>query len=515
MTLSRVAGGSFQQRQPVLQNVVDLCQQPVMVNRAAMAAIGALGSLMLLTPICYSKLPKSLKGGMLAGATVNFVALGVLAVAAIEGEQIWATTRKAQKEIDVKQSLDNAVQLRILEKEAEKLQQAVEWLKTLPEQERLFFAQKYNLLGMIQPVQMQAVVEQPQLSQQTIETHTIPLNPQMSIEQLVSAYAEEESAIDDSWLDQSFIDESKAVFGAKGSGKSTYLRAEAAYFKTGHPDGILWIGDIHFDEDDTECSWLNGVSMQDQLKNFVADNPEKVYQFFKLFGKEMKRRVDNKLKNEPPMKLICDEFTGFMDSLTEEQRYIVLKTIEHSEFQCRKFNKGGGITIGLHNLKKGDGKTGSGLDSSVLANLHILGMGAALCDPNIKLPADFDIKKLEPQRQELQESVKPGEGRACILRRLGDSPIAVILPNLSGDVAAMKFDSGPVVPVQAIDVESEPVQDPWSDAPVENPMLTLKEWFLSQSKEPTDADLALKFQELVGRECNARGLPTLRDILRG
>lgn len=518
----RIHAGSFEAVKAASPFSVEgeIVRQTATVNRAIAAGLLIVGLTGFATPMFLGdRLPRESRMGMLLASVAAWAGLGLVCNQGLRSEKLLETFQEAKVEVIRNRIL---AQMAAIDTQAQVQQtQAVyEQIQTLPEHQLIYFAEELGLEGMIDPAMLPPMEGQPMLQTQAQiegapeELTTIDVAPQQSLEEMQQSLLA--GQVDYTWCSDQFMDESKVVFGAKGSGKSTYLRAEAAKFMKNHPNGKLLIGDIHFDvEDVKECSWLNGIPMETQLKLYVADRAQKVLNQFRVFKVEMVDRVEHKDKSREPWKLICDEYNGVVGMLSPEEIREILDTIEMHEFQCRKFNKGGGITLGIHNLKKGKKEgEGSGLDSSILANMHIMALGKALADPNIVLPSDFDVKKLEAERSSTAAMLHPSQGRACVVRTLGDDPMVAIMRDWRPFTASIKFN---VTGAAEAPKQDEP--DAWDDSvSSSNPdplghdqaLLEMKQWFQSRSIPPTDREIIEQYQALTGRpwnnEANLNGL---------
>lgn len=307
-----------------------------------------------------------------------------------------------------------------------------------------------------------------------------PSNGQSELGEMMRDLAPE---VDYNWLDDRFVCASKGVFGAKNSGKSTYLSYEAIRFLQINPEGELRIGDLHFDDD--ESSWLPGMPVAEQTSKYVATRPEQILALFRRAHALLKDRVERRDRKGVPFKLICDEFIATMSRWSEKEQQEVLKAIQLSQYEGRKYKVD--ITLGLHSIKKDQ----SGIDSSVLANMDLLFLGNSLADPNLKLPADFDAKTLVVQQQALQMTLQPKQGFACVVRKLGDSPQIQVMPFL--DLSKFKAESTP-----SVDWYSE-----------------IRAWYQSTTPHPSSQEVANKWQKLTGKQLNEKGLQVLLEHLTG
>lgn len=249
-----------------------------------------------------------------------------------------------------------------------------------------------------------------------------------------------EDAIDYSWVDDpKFVRASKAIFAPKGSGKSFLVSYLAAKYVQQNPNGILWIVDPHFNEhsdtysndpDDQETVWLNGIPKKElyagggKLKRVcLVKKLDDSLRMFKELRKILKHRIDNALKKEAPVHLICDEFENRIRDWSKEETEEVLKIIAAVEDEGRKF--GVTVTVIAHSIKK----MNTGIDSSVIFQMNLLALGGALADTTIAWPSDMNAKDMAIARNEHQKTLNPKrDGYAAVLRRLNNAPELVTIP---------------------------------------------------------------------------------------
>lgn len=501
---------TWKRTRPVMQNLQDVSRHTIYTNRSLIACMGVLGGLCLLVPVAYNKLPKAISGAMLAVATINFAGMAGLSRAAIEGEKIWASNTAAQR-FAFKVARENELNLELTRQNLYTKEELLGILRSIPEDWRDYFASEYELIPLLpvpKPVPVATLPSPAPIS-------TAITNRASYMEVLVNPSQEE----DTTWVTQEFLDSNIIVFGKRGSGKSTFLRAVVVAFLSAHPDGLLIICDLHFDVDDEKkSSWLPGMSMTEQLKRFVADTPAKVLDAFRRFGKQMRDRVDKKDKTCPPIKFICDEFNGVLSRFSEDEREEILGIIQFFTYECRKFNQSRlgadiGMTLGIHNLKKG----GCGIDSTVMTNMNILVLGNMLNDPNLSksLPLNFECKELEKTRSALQRELPNGYW-ACVAYIEPDDPSVQVLPDLEAFTRSFELiPDSPEIGQAVTQIQAN--EDPWNDDP-SDPMKLLKIWYKNQEVEPTDADLSQEYKRVTGVEegetLNQKGLQYLRELLR-
>ena len=386
---------------------------------------------------------------------------------------------------DLKQSLASKVALNSATNKMTALNQLALEVAALPPWQHTRWVQQFGLQGILPSpaVEVAAVEATPNLS--------FSAPNQLAIEEL-----EVDEKPDTSWLDDDFIDASKGVFGAKGSGKSTFLAYDAIRFLQLHPDGELRIGDLHYDE--KESLWLPGVPPEQLLKTVIADRTDGILKQFRRARTLVEERIEQKDRNGKPFKLICDEFVGVMTRLNKDEQEEVLKAIQLIQFEGRKYNVN--VVLGLHSVKKGQ----SGIDSSVLANMDLLCLGKSLADRSTQFPADFDCSALLKEQELTQSRLRSSDGFACVVRKLGQSPQVVVLPYLSIPRTGEQMASPTVVDLP----EDKDTNGFKGDV---NPVEVIKEWVQKIKRNPTDQELRAAWEAVTGHQLNAEGLAYLRQ----
>ncbi|NJR41205.1 MAG: hypothetical protein HC781_23145, partial [Leptolyngbyaceae cyanobacterium CSU_1_4] len=205
--------------------------------------------------------------------------------------------------------------------------------------------------------------------------------------------------------------ESKYIFGGKGSGKSMLMAYEAYVTLKAHPNAILIILDPHLSDD---SEWFGGnallsksycfkVSRTKALINIVTDKID-------FFYAEFHDRIEKGDRNRPLLKLMIDEIEAAFKQLarvpcddadfnTYEDK--VHDLIESIQDEGRKFQVE--VSLGSHTIKKGR----SGVDSDTTQQMHWIACGDVLSAPNIKLPGNIAVEKLETSRQRIEDRCVP------------------------------------------------------------------------------------------------------------
>jgi hypothetical protein len=344
-------------------------------------------------------------------------------------------------------------------------------------------------------------MEQPAIAQAEVINSEILVGQQPRLGDV-----EAKTEFDYSWLDTDFIKTSKAVLGARGSGKTTYLNYEAMRFLQLFPDGWLLIGDLHFDED--EVKWLPGIPSSVLMERYVATKAPKILEIFRSLRVELLDRIEKRDRKRRRIKFICDEFIGFMGRLNDAEKKEVLGFLATCQDEGRKF--GVDVTLGLHSIKK----ERSGIDSSILFQMDVLCLKNSISDPATKFPSDWDTKNLSQERHLLQSILKPGQGFACVVCKQGEAPCVQVLPSIDLNQFSLVLEDGERTPNEQSDRfdtpnrslgKTEEQEIELSDQWYQN----LQFWAISLLREPTHQELAQKFLELTGYELVSEGLQEL------
>jgi hypothetical protein len=406
---------------------VDSFQKVIIFNRLICAGLASAAIIGTLTPILAPKLPREIK---LASLGIGVIASASFAVAISwieEKEQIWKAILRAKKEslknnMAYRMATDSAIQ----EMEASRAL-AYQQIAKLPPWEQGKWIAKFELGGILPQLQPSDPATQPHPPEPqpiTAIAHTLNLGNSGLDEEAIAPLLE--------WLDSAAILASKAVVGAKGSGKSTALQYEAARFLLENPGAQLLIADIHFDPDRSQ--WLQGVPAEELEGKFVWCRAEQIIGLFRFIKSELLKRIEKRDRSGHQIKLICDEFVGFMARLDDKSKEEIIKIIQFVQFEGRKFNIN--ITLGLHSAKK----EVTGIGSDILANFDLWLLGRTIADPVTKWPADIDAKSLLQEMTALQTEIPPELGRLCVVKKLQDAPQVVLFPNVDLSRLAIQLD---------------------------------------------------------------------------
>ena len=228
---------------------------------------------------------------------------------------------------------------------------------------------------------------------------------------------QEETGFDTSWINDDFINKSKAVIGAKGSGKTYFMHYLATRWKQLNPEGIVFIFDSHFDPTDPKSVWFAGVEQEPLIGTVIFKKHEDIRDKFKDIQKEIHRRIENNLKppHVPKIKIFWDEedsyFKFWNTGLGKNPKVFeeTVSTVATIQDECRKY--GIDITIGMHSIKLKN----TGIDSSTLAQMTWVMFEKACMDINSTFPSDFELSEIKPPMKALMSELDRSKGRAVIV----------------------------------------------------------------------------------------------------
>lgn len=343
-----------------------------------------------------------------------------------------------------------------------------------------------------------------------VEAEVLPeiaISPQtLQLEQQKQA-VEIKTKIDLSWLDSEFIAGSKVVVGGRGSGKSYYLKYEAARYLLENPQDTLLILDPHFDPSEKpENQWLNNLPLEVIKKYVVAKKPSDIYKQMVNVIEELDRRIENNLKppHVPRIKIILDEEETIKRQLDNDKFDIFLDVIGRIQDEARKY--GINITISMHSLKKEN----TGIDSANLSQMDWLLFEKAAYDSATKYPSDFNAKRIKVDAKKLHAVLPKNLGRVIVVIKQMDADArTTVLPLLPIPVITIEPDT------QTEDVDPEQTAN---NQDIKPDLLTvITNWYYSIFEEyghfPNDATLATAWKEITGQELHDWGITELRELI--
>ena len=506
-------------------------------DRLQLLGLSSLSLASLLAPMFFrSWLPVEIRTGLLGIGTVASVIATAQAYenATQERQEEYQRVHRIQKETH-KNRLAHEINTHELTMEAASKTRMAQVIQRFPVPQRAALAQQYGLMQF---------VSFPEVPQSTEPKAELKPAIEVTVGQNVDHLIPPAEGPPTDWMNDAFWLQSKTVLGIRGSGKSILLKNEAAAFKHIAPKGILFINDPHFDADpepeQAEEQWLRPIPVDILLRDYVragiaqaglSSQLERWRQFRRIMRDRVHRgdKVGSRAKREfeqtgstkeAVVKLIQDEFIGFLDKLSDDEAKEVVSIIEECNYEWRKF--GGEITLGIHSFKTKK----TGIDSSVLLAMTFVSLGNSLADPNTRWSGDINASALLADQEALSHQW-PNYFN-CVLREANKKPVALVMPTLRWPMLNLSPQPTPEPP-SATGVEP----DPWSESPSETPdkggatergaekgmdaaISILKSWLETLGEPPTDPDLLKKFYEVMpeikGR-LNEAGIRFLKEKL--
>ncbi|QLF85123.1 DNA translocase FTSK [Nostoc phage YongM] len=401
-------------------------------------------------------------------------------------------------------------------------------LENLPSPAQLRYIEKYQLQGLLNPV-----VELPPESyiiSEKNDQYSLSLNNDLHD-------LERETQIDLSWIDSQFVNSSKIVVGAKGSGKSVYLRYEAARWLIENPTGYLLIIDPHYDRRLEAKHWLSNLDQRIVMKMFLSKfkdtrnhgeaNEWKGYLYhLRNCWVELQSRIndsggdfddDTETPVYTKVKVVIDELENIKNTCNESEFKEILKFIDCVQNEGRKYNFE--VTVGMHGLKKET----TGLDSTTVSQMNWFLFEKACYDPTTKYPSDFDSREIKETAKVLSSNLDPRVGRTVvIIKQELTSPIITVLPllkapvigqNVSGGVETQTVEQSPVETYKTVETETPPE----SQTNFQKCYLALLKWCKDCQTQlnqlPDRATIAQAWQQLTGDELSDKALDYLIEKL--
>jgi hypothetical protein len=450
-------------------------------NWISRGILGASAVLLAGTVICSERLNNTQKGLALLASLAGSAAYSI-----VTSTKQWKLQRdvfnslhNARKEI-LKQGLIHQTNLELMHQEIEGVNTRISAISGAAHPELVAeMMRRYDV-----PLPRQQV--------EVIESRALPTETTIQAPQDFSQYTEQEW--DQSWL-KAQAKESEAVFGSKGSGKSTYLSYKGNSFLSLYPNGQLLIGSTHYDFD--EDNWIPGAPRK-FVESIIKTDKDDIYRIFLTAKKLLQHRKENKLRNEPPFLGIIDEFQGLVSiEWSQAQAEEAVEILQFVQFEGRKY--GVNLCLGLHTIKKGESK----IDSSVLFNMDMVVCGDMLADKSSPFPGNFDRKTLLSAQYELSDALG-SKGRAVIFRKLQEPP--KVVPFLRPDLSQFKFNVSGTAPDVVADEEED-------DQPSANPLEALLELKEQLGRMPTDQELLSLYKTITGQDLNDKGLAYAKEWL--
>lgn len=345
-------------------------------------------------------------------------------------------------------------------------------------------------------------------------------------------YIREKTGINLEWLNLDFICSSKLVAGKKGSGKSVFMRYEAAkwfiYAAKNFPKFRLYILDPHYDIEDSKTHWLVGLDQNHVAKAYIFKDVEDHYNKWLEIYDELENRVKGLSKDRYPIKILCDEIERYKRNLDSTKYNFIIKTIEFIQDEGRKYNIE--ITLGAKTLKK----ERIGLDSSILTQMNWILFQTVVYDKTIVFPENINSKEI---REEVEKLITVQPNIPCrvviVIKQEEDDPKPYVgyLPLLKPPY--IKVENNQFVDESISLTEDYDNNDDEEDEDDENknPWLNIKKspeeenyniyqylqkWIeecLEINKIPSKKHLKFVWEQLTKRELNEAGLEQLLELI--
>jgi hypothetical protein len=488
------------------QNEQDLIKEQVANRNALNLGLWVLNATLLLVPIGMRPVDKDFSSLMLAGGTLGSTA----AILYNSGKK--RKLEQFEKIVDAAVNEDLAHQLAVKQKKAKTknqiqgMMELAEIIEFAPEYMHPRLIEQYNMQGLI-PSKVTLESEATLAGTAMIAPYNPPTMPQDG----------DDIIVDSSWMTSDFWSTSKCVVGAKGTGKTTFMAQEyyhSVRASVNDKPSTVYCVDVHHDAQDPKYRWFDGLDPDLEDALFVTKAKDGLKIFRRVFA-EAHRRVDNKLKNEGLLKLIIDEYNGFITRLSEDERKEVTKMNEFIQFECRKFNVE--VTLGVHNIKKGDGKTsGSGLDSTVVENMCLIALGNTIGDSNISFPADINRKQLMADIQIIRSQLpEKFPARPAVVRELGGSAEIRLLPKVDTSVFVFDTSSLNTIDVSVDEDKESSAGNPDTSEDESNDYYDqMLSWYVSLDGTPTTEELKAQWLRVSGRMITDVGAIALLEILQ-
>ncbi|MEM9450318.1 MAG: hypothetical protein AAGA75_17525 [Cyanobacteria bacterium P01_E01_bin.6] len=246
--------------------------------------------------------------------------------------------------------------------------------------------------------------------------------PALSIRKIVEMAREKAEKEMLSFLDDDFWGASKVVMGARGSGKSTVMTADAIHWLRLHSQGRIDIIDKH---NNIRIPGIPDEAMQEMM----ATSKVEAIALIDDFLNDLEARTNGSTPKEEwvPRKLMIDEVVATLSWLGDERAKQLVEAFDLTLYEGRKFGPME-ITIGLHEIKK----ERTGFDLTSLLNAYWVMTGSAMLeDINIRLPSSVDRKTLLEKRDEMVPLFSSGKHRVCVYKRRDDKARVGLLPDWS------------------------------------------------------------------------------------
>lgn len=504
-TGSRLSGGSFLQK-PVLttEQKIRLLEQRISNERSVLMLLTIASILGITAPILAPQyLPKWARVAAIGGSALVASGVAYAAGKGVKKEEIFNGYEKRSTQSFLTREAQQMTNEDMDDEIRNNAARAARIMKQYPQPMWIPLLAKYGLQEWI-PIAQQIQREMNPPPPAPVVAPAVVVG-QKAID---AAIAEGREPMDYSWIDSKFIRQSKVICAPKGSGKSVLASYLSARFVAENPDGELRICDPHFslrsaEYAEDETIWLPGIPKNVVSEQYLVKDADSAFKMFLRLRQEGRRRVDNELKNEPELHLLCDEFDGYVKRWSDNQLEEIVGPkgiIQEVQDEYRKYHVNCSLIV--HSLKKEN----TGVDSSAFAQMDMLFLGSSLADPNTKYPADIEPKRLLAAQQMMQQQLEKQDGFACVVRKLNEPAQIQVVPWINPMDHALQYGGG--VAQKPAEVKEIPEDLSW-----EEKLERLKQWVIQQGTV-SDETLKQKYEDLTGLKLNTPdAVAYLREML--
>ena len=487
--------------------------QKRMIN--ASLAIGALG--FIGSAIMFPNQPKHQLGGELALGSLLAFASAYVSQSRQDVEKRY-TTYLDMNRTHNKQILSNEFSYQSAMNTIMGELKLAKDVRELPMTAQVRYLEKFQLHGLV-ALQPASNDSSPQSSENTT---TVNVSKAQLASQMKAI--EQRTNINMQWIDDEFIYSSCIIVGAKGSGKSHFMKWKATKYFLLNPDAKIYIFDPHFDKDDPATYWLQDMPIDILWQQVIFKNVEDIYKQFVNIRSEFNSRIkeSRRLPKVQKIRIFWDEEENVKRNLSSDKFKFILETIDMIQDEGRKY--GIEIDIGMHSLKKEN----TGIDSAALSQMNWLLFEKACYDPTTKYPSDFDNGEIKKVAKALQ--VPRNIGRTVVIIKVSDiEPVITVLPLLPIEKIQLSNDNGS----ESESPQSEQNDEFWEDDEIlgnnnasstnEPPKPStdyyehMIEWFKLCFKEygklPSNEEVRQAWKQLTGHNLHDEGLNQLIELL--
>ncbi len=369
-----------------------------------------------------------------------------------------------------------------------------DFIRGMPYSAQVRYMHMHNLQGL--------VALNPPKQPKTYETISVVSNQ-------ISELSIKENSDLDEWYTDDLVKQSNYISGKRGSGKTLVLKHICARLKTIVPDVLLCIIDVHYDptnSEDLENDWLKGIPYEAK-KAIIAHGDRGDYSdvvtMVKSINIEVRRRLDEKLRDEPLLVIFIDEWEAVLEKLTEPMQDLLVNTVKLIQNECRK-NKIE-ISITTKSVKKEVTK----LDSGTISQMNFLLYNNIIVDTTGNLPIESDIRRKAAKEIATLQINDKKERKAVFLDQNGDYRVVRIplLPKIVFDQGEPRLESEPDTSSQVeVQIKSQTPPDlPKSDdinANLDKLFSDLVDWYVIHLME----GMELENEDIYNEWVNINGI---------